>query len=235
MPVYKRILLKLSGEALGGEAGFGLDAARAAAIAAETASLVRSGVSLGVVVGGGNHFRGVRDAGAKLDRVTVDSMGMLATVMNALAFADFLRAEGVTAEAMSAVPMEPLVRRYDRARALELLDAGGAVVFGAGTGNPYFSTDTAASLRAIEIGADALFKATKVDGIYDSDPKRNPSARRYETISYSEALEQGLAVMDAAAVALCRENRMPVLVFDLNEPGNLARAAAGEPVGTLMS
>ena len=235
MPAYKRILLKLSGEALGGEAGFGLDAARAGAIAAETAALVRAGVSLGVVVGGGNHFRGVRDAGDKLDRVTVDSMGMLATVMNALAVADFLRAEGVRAEAMSAVPMEPLVRRWDRARALEVLDAGGAVVFGAGTGNPFFSTDTAASLRAVEIGADVLFKATNVDGVYDSDPNKNPAARRYETISYAETLERGLAVMDAAAVALCRENNMPVLVFDLNAPGNLARAAAGEPVGTLMS
>ena len=235
MSAYKRILLKLSGEALGGESGFGLDAKRAGEIAAETAALVRSGVQVGLVLGGGNFFRGVRDAGDKLQRTTVDSMGMLATVINALAFRDLLRAEGIAAEAMSAVGMEPFAARFERARALELLESKTAVLFAAGTGNPYFSTDTAASLRAIEIGADIVMKATKVDGVYDSDPKENRSAKRYEKISYAEVLEQGLGVMDATAVALCRENRMPVLVFNLNEPGALERAAAGEPVGTLMS
>ena len=232
---YKRILLKLSGEALGGASGFGLDAGRAGQIAAETAALVRSGVETGIVIGGGNYFRGVRDAGEKLARATVDSMGMLATVINALAFRDLLRAEGVAAETMSAVAMEPLAQRFDRARASEMLAAGTAVLFAAGTGNPYFSTDTAASLRGIEIGADVVMKATNVDGVYDSDPKKNPDARRYEKISYAEVLEKALGVMDATAVALCRENRMPVLVFNLNEPGAMARAAAGESVGTLMS
>jgi uridylate kinase len=235
MPAYKRILLKLSGEALGGESGFGLDAARAAAIAAETAALARSGAQVGLVLGGGNYFRGVRDAGDKLHRTTVDAMGMLATVINALAFRDLLRAEGARAEAMSAVGMEPFAARFERARAVEMLESGTVVLFAAGTGNPYFSTDTAASLRAIEIGADLVMKATKVDGVYDSDPMKNPSAKRYAKISYAEVLEKGLGVMDATAVALCRENRMPVLVFNLNEPGALARAAAGEPVGTLMS
>jgi len=235
MPAYRRILLKLSGEALGGAAGFGLDAQRAGAIASETAALLRSGVEVGLVLGGGNYFRGVRDAGDKLARTTVDSMGMLATAINALAFRDLLRAEGVRAEAMSAVGLEPFVSRFERSRALELLAAGTAVLFAAGTGNPYFSTDTAASLRAIEIGADAVMKATKVDGVYDSDPHKNPAAKRYEKISYAEVLEQGLGVMDATAVALCRENRMPVLVFNLNEPGAMARAVAGESVGTLMS
>ena len=235
MAVYKRILLKLSGEALGGGRGFGLDAARASEIAAETAALIRSGVETGIVIGGGNYFRGVRDAGDKLARTTVDSMGMLATVINCLAFRDLLRAEGIEAEAMSAVAMEPLAPRFDRAKACALLSSGAAVLFAAGTGNPYFSTDTAASLRGVEIGADVVMKATNVDGVYDSDPNKNPAARRYEKISYAETLEKGLGVMDATAVALCRENRMPVLVFNLNEPGALARAAAGESVGTLMS
>jgi uridylate kinase len=235
MPAYKRILLKLSGEALGGETGIGLDAQRAGAIAAETAALVRSGVQVGIVLGGGNHFRGVRDAGDKLERTTVDAMGMLATAMNTLAFRDLLRAEGVAAEALSAVAMEPFIPRFDRAKAVGMLEAGAAVLFAAGTGNPYFSTDTAASLRAIEIGADVVLKATKVDGVYDSDPKKNPSAVRYAKISYAEVLEKELGVMDATAVALCRENRMPVLVFNLHEPGAMARAAAGESVGTLMS
>ena len=235
MPAYRRILLKLSGEALGGESGFGFDAKRASEIAGETAALLRSGVQIGLVLGGGNFFRGIRDAGEKLHRATVDSMGMLATVINSLAFRDLLRVEGVAAEAMSAVAMEPFAARFERARAVELLESGTAVLFAAGTGNPYFSTDTAASLRAIEIGADVVMKATKVDGVYDSDPKKNSAARRYEKISYAEALEKGLGVMDATAVALCRENRMPVLVFDLNEPGALSRAAAGESIGTLMS
>ncbi len=235
MPAYERILLKLSGEALGGETGFGLDAERAGEIAAEVAGLLRDGVQVGLVLGGGNYFRGVRDAGDKLHRTTVDSMGMLATVINALAFRDLLRAEGASAEAMSAVAMEPLAPRYDRSRAVALLEAGSAVLFAAGTGNPYFSTDTAATLRAIETGAGVVMKATKVDGVYDSDPATNASAKRYEKISYAEVLEQGLGVMDATAVALCRDNRMPVVVFDLNEPGAMRRAVAGEPVGTLMS
>ncbi len=235
MPAYKRILLKLSGEALGGRAEFGLDPERAAAIAAEVADVLSRGVQIGVVVGGGNFFRGGRDLSAQLERPTVDAMGMLATVINALAFADLLRAAGAQAEVMSAVQMEPLAPRFDRSKAVAALQAGRAVVFGAGTGNPYFSTDTAAALRAVEIGAELVAKATNVDGVYDKDPKQHPDAVRYEKISYAETLERGLGVMDAAAVALCRDNRMPVRVFNLNTPGSIARAAAGEPVGTLMS
>ena len=235
MAGYRRILLKLSGEALGGASEFGLDSERAAAIAAEVADVMRSGVEVGIVVGGGNFFRGVRDASARLERQTVDAMGMLATVINALAFADLLRDQGVGAEVMSAVAMEPLAARFDRRKAVAALEAGSAMVFGAGTGNPYFSTDTAASLRGIEIGAELVAKATKVDGVYDKDPAKHADAVRYEKISYAETLEKSLGVMDAAAVALCRDNRMPVLVFNLNEPGAIARAVAGEPVGTLMS
>lgn len=235
MARYRRILLKLSGEALGGESGVGLDAARTGAIADEAAELARGGVELGVVVGGGNFVRGVQAAGENLERATADQMGMLATVINALAFVDFLRARDVDAEVMSAVGMEPLAPPFDRLRARAALASGAVVVFGAGTGNPYFSTDTAAALRAVEIGADALLKATKVDGVYDKDPVRYADARRYETVSYAEVLERGLGVMDATAVALCRENRMPVLVFNLNEPGTLARAVSGEAAGTLMS
>lgn len=235
MAGYRRILLKLSGEALGGRSEFGLDSGRASEIAGEVAGVMRSGVQVGVVVGGGNFFRGVRDASARLERPTVDAMGMLATVINALAFADLLRDQGAGAEVMSAVAMEPLAPRFDRRRAVALLEAGSAVVFGAGTGNPYFSTDTAASLRAVEIGAELVAKATKVDGVYDKDPAKHSDAVRYAKISYAETLEKGLGVMDAAAVALCRDNRMPVLVFNLNEPGVIARAAAGERVGTLMS
>ena len=235
MARYQRILLKLSGEALGGEVGVGLDPDRTGAIADEVAALARQGFGLGLVVGGGNFVRGVQAAGENLDRVTADQMGMLATVINALAFADFLKARGVEAEVMSAVAMEPLAPRFDRRRAVAALEAGRVVVFGAGTGNPYFSTDTAAALRAVEIGADLVAKATKVDGVYDRDPKIHADARRFETVSYAEVLERGLGVMDAAAVALCRENRLPVLVFNLNEPGALARAAAGDAVGTLMS
>jgi len=235
MPAYRRILLKLSGEALGGDKEFGLDPDRASAIAAEVAEAARSGVQFGIVVGGGNFFRGTRDASAQLERETVDRMGMLSTVINAVAFADLLTQNGLPAEAMSAVAMEPLVQRFDRRKAVTALEAGRAVVFGAGTGNPYFSTDTAASLRAVEIGADLLAKATQVDGVYDKDPNKHSAAVRYEKISYAETLEKNLGVMDAAAVALCRENSMPVRVFKLAEAGAVGRLAAGENIGTLMA
>ena len=235
MPRHRTLLLKLSGEALGGAAGRGFDPAAARSIAAQIIELTRGGGRVGVVVGGGNFFRGVNSADSGLQRTTVDAMGMLATVINALAFADVVRSLGGRAETFSAVGMEPLARRYSRREALEALDAGAAVVFGAGTGNPFFSTDTAAALRAVEIGADLLPKATKVDGVYDRDPARHAGAERFDTVSYAEVLEKGLAVMDATAVALCRENRLPVLVFNLAEPDALLRAAAGERVGTLMS
>lgn len=235
MPAYRRILLKLSGEALGGDQGFGLDADHASGIAAEVAEAARGGVQFGIVVGGGNFFRGTRDTSAKLERQTVDRMGMLATVVNAVAFADLLTQNGLPAQAMSAIAMEPLVRRFERDRAVEALESGQAVVLGAGTGNPYFSTDTAASLRGVEIGADLVAKATQVDGVYDKDPNKHSDAVRYEKISYAETLEKNLGVMDAAAVALCRENSMPVRVFRLAEPGALGRLATGENVGTLMA
>jgi len=235
MPAYRRILLKLSGEALGGAREFGLDPDHASAIAAEVAEAARTGVQFGIVVGGGNFFRGSRDASAQLERETVDRMGMLATVINAVAFADLLSQHGLSAEAMSAVAMDPLVQRFDRRKAIKALEAGRSVVFGGGTGNPYFSTDTAASLRAVEIGADLLAKATQVDGVYDKDPNKHPDAVRYEKISYAETLENNLGVMDAAAVALCRENAMPVRVFKLAEPGAVGRLASGENIGTLMT
>ncbi|MBI1356751.1 MAG: UMP kinase [Acidobacteria bacterium] len=232
---YQRILLKLSGEVLGGGSGRGFDFELARGVAAGVAEAARQGAGVGIVVGGGNFFRGLGSADSGIERVTVDSMGMLATVVNALGLAGLLRAEGLRAEAFSAVGMEPLAARYDRRAVNALLDDGGVAVFGGGTGNPYFSTDTAAALRAIEIGADLLAKGTKVDGVYDKDPARHPDAKRYAKISYSDVLAQGLGVMDATAVALCRENKMPVLVFDLLAEGAVARVARGESMGTLMS
>lgn len=235
MAGYKRILLKISGEALGGPAGFGIDPARSREIVAEIVDVARSGVQVGLVVGGGNFFRGVQSGESGIERTTVDSMGMLATVINALAVADLFRAAGVEALVQSAVGMEPLAARYNKRKALAALKAGTVVVFAAGTGNPYFSTDTAAGLRAIEMGAEILMKATKVDGVYDKDPMRHEDARRYEKISYAEVLKQGLGVMDLTAVSLCQENQMPVLVFNLNEPGALSRAVEKEAVGTFVS
>ncbi len=235
MPNYQRILLKLSGEALAGEGGFGIDRARISEIAAELAAAVRAGVQFGIVVGGGNFFRGIKASQTGLQRVTVDSMGMLATVMNALALQDFLHALDVKARVLSAIAVEPLAETFTRRAALASLNAGEVAIFAAGTGSPFFSTDTAASLRAAEIEADVLAKATKVDGVYDKDPVQHPDARRYEKISYADVLTEGLAVMDAAAVSLCRENRLPVVVFNLNTPGNIGRLAAGENIGTLIS
>jgi uridylate kinase len=234
MPKYRRILLKLSGEALGGRTESGIDPARASEIASETAALARGGVEIGIVVGGGNFFRGVRDSDVGLRRTTVDSMGMLGTAINGLALVDLLRTHGVKAELMSAVAMDPIAPRYARDQAVAALEAGRVVVLAAGTGNPYFSTDSAAALRAIEIGAELMLKATNVDGVYDKDPRQHADAKRYQTVSYAEALAKDLAVIDATAVALCRENQMPVLVFNLNEPGALARAVEGDPIGTLM-
>jgi len=235
MAGYKRILLKISGEALGGSAGFGIDSARSREIVREIVDVAQSGVQVGLVVGGGNFFRGVNAGESGIDRTTVDSMGMLATVINALALADLIRTAGLEALVQSAVGMEPLASRYNKRKAVAALKAGKIVVFAAGTGNPYFSTDTAAGLRAIETGAEILLKATKVDGVYDKDPMRHEDARRYEKISYSEVLRQGLGVMDLTAVSLCQENQMPVLVFNLNEPGALRRAVEKEAVGTFVS
>ena len=236
MPKSKRILLKLSGEALAGESAFGIDAGRAREIASEIAAARGLGVEIGIVLGGGNFFRGIDSGKSGLQRVTADYMGMIATVMNALAFRDILAAQSVGAEVFSAIPMEPAAQRFDRAKALAAIEAGRVAIFAGGTGNPFFTTDTAAALRAIEIGAGLLAKATKVDGIYDKDPVKFADARRYEKISYGDFLMDGLGVMDATAVSLCRANKLAVVVFNLNVRGNILKLVKGdEPLGTIIS
>lgn len=234
MPTYKRVLLKLSGEALAGTAGFGIDAGRIREVCGEIAEVLDTGVEMGVVVGGGNFFRGVRASETGLQRISVDQMGMLATAMNGIALRDFLEAAGRGAELMNAVDMGPFAPRFDRRAALAALAAGRVVIFAGGTGNPLFSTDTAAALRAVEVGADVLLKATKVDGVYDKDPVQHSGARFFEEISYSDVLSGGLAVMDAAAVSVCRENNLPVVVFNLNVRGNIRRVVEGGKAGTLV-
>jgi len=234
-PRYKRILLKLSGEALLGSRQYGVDPNFCAFIAAQVAEVHRSGVQIGIVVGGGNIFRGLAAAARGMDRATGDYIGMLATVMNALALQDAIEKAGVQTRVMSAIGMNEVAEPYIRRRAVRHLEKGRVIILAAGTGNPYFTTDTAAALRAIEIGAEIILKATKVDGVYDSDPVANPGARRYEHLTYSQVLEQRLRVLDATAVSLCMENDTPIIVFDLNEPENITRVAAGEPVGTLIT
>jgi uridylate kinase len=234
VPRYKRILLKLSGEALAGEAGFGLDAARVNSLAGEVAGVAQAGTEVGVVVGGGNFFRGVAPAAKKMDRVTADQMGMLATVINALAFQDALESTGVASRVMTAVEMRQVAEPYIRRRAMRHLEKGRVVIFAAGTSNPYFSTDTAAALRALEIRAEVLAKGTRVEGVFDSDPLKNPEAVLYRDITYTEVLARSLGVMDATAVAMCRDNALAVTVFNLNVPGNIMRIAMGETVGTLI-
>lgn len=233
-PRYQRILLKVSGEALAGAGSFGLEVQRVSEIAAEIAAVARCGVQIGLVVGGGNFFRGVAAAARNMDRVTADSMGMLATVINALALQDVLEKSGVATRVMSAIEMPKVAEPYIRRRALRHLDKGRTVIFAGGTSNPYFSTDTAAALRALEIHAEILAKATRVDGVYDRDPLKFPEAVRFDQISYQEVLERSLGVMDAASIAMCRENRLPVMVFNLNASGNIMRMAMGEPVGTMI-
>ncbi len=234
MPGYKRILLKLSGEVMAGQASFGIDAARVASLAAEVAAVAATGVEIGVVVGGGNFFRGVAAAARDMDRVTADHMGMLATVINGLALQDALEKIGAAARVMTAIEMRQVAEPYIRRRALRHLEKGRIVIFAAGTSNPYFSTDTAAALRALEIRATVLAKATRVDGVYDQDPLKHPEAVLYPQISYLEVLSKSLGVMDASAVAMCRDNGLPIVVFNLNTPGNIMRMSAGEPVGTLI-
>lgn len=231
---YKRILLKLSGEALAGDAGFGIDSTRVAEIAKEVVDVARLGVQVGVVVGGGNFFRGIQASGTGLRRISVDYMGMLATGINAIALRDFIAAEGGKATVMSAIDMPPIAEPFSPRDAVEQLGQGAVVVFSAGTGSPYFSTDTAAALRAVEIEAEVVAKATKVDGVYDKDPVRFPDAERYDKIAYGDVLSQGLAVMDATAVSLCKENDLPVVVFNLNVSGNIRRMVEGEEIGTLI-
>lgn len=227
-------MLKLSGEALAGANAFGLDPEVMNLTASELAELYRLGVQVGVVVGGGNIFRGLKGAASGMDRAQSDSMGMLATVINALALQDALERQGVPTRVMTALEMRQVAEPYIRRRALRHLDRGHMIIMAAGTGNPYFSTDTAAALRATEIGASALFKATKVDGIYDRDPVKFPDATMYRRMSYQQFIEQRIGVMDATAVTLCRENKMPVRVFKLAEHGNIKRVCLGEDIGTVV-
>jgi uridylate kinase len=234
-PHYDRILLKLSGEALLGERAYGVDPDFCAFIARQVAEVQRRGVQVGIVVGGGNIFRGLAASASGMDRATGDYMGMLATVMNGLALQDALERAGVQTRVMSAIAMNEIAEPYIRRRAVRHLEKGRVVIFVAGTGNPYFTTDTAAALRAVEIGAKVLMKATKVDGVYDADPMTVPGARRFERLEYADLLRDQLKVLDGAAVSLCMENDLPIVVFDLNRPDNIARVADGEPVGTLIS
>jgi uridylate kinase len=234
-PHYRRILLKLSGEALLGERSYGVDPAFCAFIAAQVVEVQSRGVQVGIVVGGGNIFRGLAASARGMDRATGDYIGMLATVMNGLALQDAVERAGVQTRVMSAIAMNEIAEPYIRRRAVRHLEKGRVVIFVAGTGNPYFTTDTAAALRAVEIGAEVLLKATKVDGVYDADPMTVPGARRYDRLEYGDLLRDQLKVLDGAAVSLCMENDLPIVVFDLNKPENIARVADGQPVGTLIS
>ena len=232
---YKRILLKLSGEALLGDRQYGVDPAFCAFIADQVARVREQGVEVGIVVGGGNIFRGMAAAARGMDRATGDYIGMLATVMNGLALQDALERVNVTTRVMTAISMNEVAEPYIRRRAVRHLEKGRVVIFVAGTGNPYFTTDTAAALRAVEIGAEVLLKATKVDGVYDADPMKDPSAVRYDRLAYSDLLRDQLKVLDATAVSLCMENDLPIIVFNLHHPESITRVAAGESVGTLIS
>lgn len=232
--VYQRILLKLSGEALMGNLGYGIDPMVVQDIAQEVAEVVAGGTQVAIVVGGGNIFRGVKAASAGMDRATADYIGMIATVMNAMTLQDSLEQIGVPTRVQTAIAMQEVAEPYIRRRAIRHLEKKRVVVFGAGSGNPFFTTDTTAALRAAEIDAEVIFKATKVDGIYDSDPKLNPDARRYQSLTYGHVLTHDLRVMDSTAIALCKENNIPIYVFDLSVRGNIHRAVNGEPVGTIV-
>ncbi len=232
---YKRILLKLSGEALLGSADYGIDPKVINRLARETLEVARKGVQIGIVIGGGNIFRGEGLAAAGMDRVTGDHMGMLATVMNALAFQDALEKIGAHVRVMSAIKINEVCEDFIRRRAIRHLEKGRIAIFAAGTGNPFFTTDSAAALRAIEIGADLLLKATKVDGVYTADPKKDLSAQRFEKLTYDQVIERKLAVMDTAAIALCRDHKIPLRIYDMSREGDLMRIMLGEPIGTLVS
>ncbi|MBW4469971.1 MAG: UMP kinase [Stenomitos rutilans HA7619-LM2] len=231
---YQRVVLKLSGEALMGELSYGIDANIVQDIAQEVADVIATGVQVAIVVGGGNIFRGVKGAAAGMDRATADYIGMIATVMNAMTLQDALEQIGVPTRVQTAISMQEVAEPYIRRRAMRHLEKGRVVIFGAGSGNPFFTTDTTAALRAAEIGADVLFKATKVDGVYDSDPRINPEARRYKSLTYGHILTQDLRVMDSTAISLCKDNNIPIIVFDLSVKGNVRRAVAGEQIGTLV-
>jgi len=231
---YKRILLKLSGEALMGEDAYGINPAMLASIVAEIKTVADLGVEIGIVIGGGNIFRGVAGTATGMDRATADYMGMLATVMNAMALSDAMRQAGLNGRVQSALNIEQVVEPYIRGKAIRYLEEGKIVIFAAGTGNPFFTTDTAAALRGSEIGAEIVLKATKVDGIYTADPKKDPSASRFPRISFDEAIGRNLAVMDATAFALCRDQKLPINVFSIFKPGALVRVVRGEDEGTLV-
>lgn len=231
-PVYKRVLLKLSGEVLAGDKGAGIDFDKVLEICERVKTCVEMGVEIAIVVGGGNFWRG-RSSG-KMDRTRADHMGMLATAINSLALVDALEQLGVDARAQTAIEMREVAEQYIRNKAVRHLEKGRVVVFGCGTGNPFFSTDTAAALRAAEIGADVIFKATNVDGVYDSDPKKNPDAKKYDTLTHLDVLKQGLNVMDSTAASLCKDNGIEILVFNLNNPDNIVAAMQGENIGTVV-
>ena len=234
-PAFKRILLKLSGEALAADQGFGVDTARIHEVAAEIADVRKLGVQIAIVVGGGNFFRGVADQARNMDRVSADHMGMLATVINGLALQDALEKQDVFTRVMSAIEMNQVAEPFIRRRAMRHLEKGRVVIFAGGTGNPYFSTDTAAALRAMEIKADVILKATRVDGIYDADPLKVDGAKKFNHISYMDVLKLGLKVMDSTAISLCKDNNLPIVVFNLNGRGNIQRVVMGEKIGSTVS
>ena len=232
--MYRRVLLKLSGESLGGPEGKGIDEKSLNKAAAEIAAAAKAGLQVAIVNGGGNIFRGLQGVGKGFDRVNGDKMGMLATVINSLGLAMAIRSQGVEAEVFTATPMEPIARYYVREKAVEVLERGGVALIAGGTGNPFFTTDSGAALRALEIGADALLKGTRVDGVYTADPEKDPTATKYDELTFSKALADHLKVMDATAFALCEQGDMPIIVFDMNESGNLTRILEGEKIGTLV-
>ena len=233
-PYYKRILLKLSGEALAGDQGYGIDPKTITTIANEVKEVVACGVELALVIGGGNIFRGLAASSKGMDRASADYMGMLATMINSLAMQDALEKIGVDTRVQSAIAMQEVAEPYIRRRAVRHLEKGRVVIFGAGTGNPYFTTDTAASLRAMEIGADVIMKGTKVDGVYTADPKKDPNAVKFPRLTYIDVLRKGLQVMDATAISLCMDNSLPIIVFDVTTDGNVKKVAFGEEIGTIV-
>lgn len=234
-PAYRRIVLKLSGESFQGSQGFGIDAETVHSIAREVKEVSDLGIQMAIIVGGGNIFRGTRQKSLSIDRATGDYMGMLATVINGLALQDALEKQGVVTRLLSAIDMAQVAEPFIRRRAMRHLEKGRVVIFAAGTGNPYFSTDTAAALRAMEIKAHVILKATRVDGIYDADPEKVPSAKMFDQITYLDVIQKGLTVMDSTAISLCMDNRMPIIIFNMNRPGNIRRAVMGEKVGSTVT
>lgn len=231
---YKRVLLKLSGESLMGKQGYGIDPERLGQYAQQIAEIVNNGVEVGIVIGGGNIFRGLQGAARGFDRVKGDQMGMLATTINSLALCSALEAIGQPAQVFTAINMHPIGNHYSNTRAIEAMTRGEVAIMAGGTGNPFFTTDTGAALRGVEISADAMLKGTRIDGVYTADPEKDPTATKFDRITYDEVLARGLRVMDLTATALCKENGLPIVVFDMDTPGNLAKVIAGEPIGTVV-